>query len=107
MVFSKEQFVNFMDKLEEYVHKNNDIEEFLRKELELGMIYGPVEKCCDLIVLILQTAMNDENDWINYYIYELDFGKSYKKGSITDVDGTDIPLRNAEDLYKLLKGNDK
>ena len=55
---------------------------------------------------VLQIAMDDENkdSWIEYYMWELDFGKKWKKGYITIRD-KDVPLQNAGDLWNLLIEN--
>ena|SRR5208282_5826710 len=83
------------------------------------------EKCCDAfrillpndyvsgyyndilyktILDILKQGFSDNNkdSWIDYYIYDLDFGKKYKAGCITDKDGNDITLNNHNDLWNLL-----
>ena len=56
-----------------------------------------------MIFSVLQEVFKDEeNDWIGYYIYELDFGEKWHEGKVTDKDGIDIPLKNAESLYDIL-----
>ena len=45
----------------------------------------------------------DKDEWIDYFCFELDFGKKWKEGVITEKDGTDIILKTAEDLYNLLE----
>lgn len=55
-----------------------------------------------LVTDILMDTFNDENDWIGYFIYELDWGKSYKRGSIKDEKGKIIKLKTIKDLYNLL-----
>lgn len=45
-----------------------------------------------------------DSRWINdidYYMYELDFGKKWKPGCLT-IDNKDISLRNSEDLWNIL-----
>ena len=55
------------------------------------------------------TTNNDSDGcvWIEYFVFELDFGRDYVKGLIQDKDGNEIMLRNAEDLYDLLITNMK
>jgi hypothetical protein len=55
-----------------------------------------------LIVDILKDAFNDESDWIGYWIYELEFGKTYKQGCVKDRNNKPIPLKTINDLYNLL-----
>ena len=53
---------------------------------------------------ILKVAFNDNHrdSWIEYYIWELDFGKEYKEGSCTNADGSNIDISNAGKLYDFL-----
>lgn len=44
------------------------------------------------------TAMSD----IEYFVYELDFGKKYRDGMVTDGKGNYIRLATVVDLYNLL-----
>ena len=54
---------------------------------------------------ILKESMKDEYDWIGYFMYELDFGKKYRKGMVKESDGSIIDLSNAERLYEFLIKN--
>ena len=51
---------------------------------------------------ILKESMKDEYDWIDYFIYELDFGEKYRNGMVKEADGSIIDLSNAERLYEFL-----
>ena len=55
-----------------------------------------------LIAMLKQTTDDDEHiGWIDYYIYELDFGRSWKESSIT-IDNEPIRLQTIDDLWELL-----
>ena len=58
-------------------------------------------KTIALIVDLLAQLVNDEYDYISYYIWDLDFGKDYKENSVTK-DDISFPLSNAEELYDLI-----
>ena len=58
-------------------------------------------KTIALIVDLLAQLVNDEYDYIAYYIWDLDFGKDYKENSVTK-DDIPFPLSNAEELYDLI-----
>ena len=58
-------------------------------------IENQVEKC-------LKAHFKDKSDWISYWMWELDFGKKWKEGVLTDEYGKDIPLRTSDDLWNLL-----
>jgi len=40
--------------------------------------------------------------WIEYYCFELDFGKENYRLKVYDKDKNEIPLATAEDLYNIL-----
>ena len=49
--------------------------------------------------------MQDKNEWISYFVYELDFGKDYEYGSVTqEIDGQicNVDISTPEKLYNLL-----
>lgn len=104
MRLTKKEFSDFMNHLEENSRQNEEAVNALCKVFDSNFINTPSDRNESLIVSILQTIMQDDDDWISYYIYDLDFGKDYKDGMITNQDGSDCPLRNAEDLYDILVG---
>jgi len=55
------------------------------------------------LLLLLKEAMNDlgEDSWIEYFCFELDFGKNSELG-VSDKDGKNIPLSTAEELWDFL-----
>ncbi len=57
------------------------------------------------LVKLLQVGMNDEHkdSWIEYYLWELNFGAKYKPGMVTEKDGSIIDLSDAGKLYEYLK----
>ncbi len=58
------------------------------------------------LVHLLKLAFQDEEDsWIDYYIYELEFGRNYTDGCVKLADGTNVKLYNASDLYDFLLTN--
>lgn len=57
-----------------------------------------------LIYLLEHIFHDDENQWITYFLFDLDFGSKYKDGSVMMEDRM-VPLRTPEDLYDLLMNN--
>ena len=57
----------------------------------------------EALIAMLKQTMDDDNrhSWIDYYIYELDFGKSWKESSVT-IDNKPIKLKTVDDLWDLL-----
>lgn len=54
-----------------------------------------------LVVDALKFGMNDENDWVGYFLYEMQ-GEFNTEPIGTEKDGTDIYIRNMRDLYNLI-----
>jgi hypothetical protein len=52
---------------------------------------------------ILKKAMNDEgkDSWIEYYMWELDFGKNWEEFKVT-INGRSFKLETPDDLWDLL-----
>lgn len=55
----------------------------------------------NILIKILKTEFNDCCDWIEYYCWELDFGKENWRLKVYDKD-KEIHLSTPEDLYNLL-----
>ena len=54
------------------------------------------------LIRILEIEMNDKDGWVSYFCYELDFGKDYKDGSVTEKDKSIIDLSTASKLFDFL-----
>lgn len=52
-------------------------------------------------VSLLSNVMNDEYDWINYWLWEIDCGRRDDLGAF-EADGTPIPMKTIDDLYNIL-----
>lgn len=94
------QFKRFLNKI---VRSNERIERI--SEL-LGRAEALYEtSCMDEAIRMLEILCNDDSEMISYWAWELDFGRKWKPGCVTDSDGTDIKLETAEDLYHYLTHN--
>lgn len=58
------------------------------------------------VVELLEHIMGDKYEWISYWVWELDFGKEYRAGCVTDKNGQDIKLESVHDLYRFLSQED-
>ena len=56
-----------------------------------------------LVIKSMELAMNDQYNYISYWIYDLNCGKDSKKGKITDKDGKDIPMKTISHLYDIIE----
>ena len=101
-MIGKENFIKYINFIKKMNDSENRIHDVLSEEItdfRGGFLYCKYE---GMFVNLLREVMNDENDWIDYFLYDLDFGRTWKEGAITDVDGTDIALSTPEDLWNLL-----
>jgi len=55
----------------------------------------------DALIKAIETAMNDKDNYVSWWIYETDFGKKHTK--IYEKDVVLADLKTAEDLYDWLK----
>jgi hypothetical protein len=44
----------------------------------------------------------DDEEWVNYWVYDLNWGLNYKSGCVRNADGSDIKLETLRDLYDFL-----
>lgn len=99
---NKELFVYVINKMYELYQeqeKFNDVLKILDNDFGGCLIHN---KTISLLEEILKKLVNDKYDYIGYYLWELDFGKEYKDGVITEDDGSIIKLSNPEELYDLI-----
>lgn len=55
----------------------------------------------DSVVDLLEREFDDESEWISYWIWELDFGKEYRPGSVM-LNHRPVALATIQDLYNVL-----
>lgn len=65
-------------------------------------VYLEIPSQDGVIVDLLAKILDDKNEWISYWVYELDCGRRYVDGSVTDKDGGIIKLKTIEDLWNLI-----
>lgn len=56
----------------------------------------------NLAIKILSEAMEDKDDWIGYWMYEIDCGSKAKKDSAQNSNGKPIPIKTIDDLWNIL-----
>ena len=99
---TKEEFVEALNFIKEREEAQTKIGELYESEFE-DSIFWPYSRWQAWSVGLLGKVMRDtENDWISYWIYELDYGAKYKDGDVTEADGSIIKMATAEDLYNFL-----
>lgn len=84
------------------------IQEGLEKERKLYDldvdVTGLTAPYIEVLLEMLVREYNDEEaGWIDYFCWELDFGKNWLPGRVTDEFGRDIKLENLYDLWSFLE----
>ena len=108
----KESFVKILDSIDKYWElrdrKQEAIKQFYEDNVNEGFIdfmdngWTPeVEEMIDSIIDALKIEMNDKDEWIDYFIFELDFGRDWKPDSVTDK-GKSVDMSSAGALYDYL-----
>jgi len=105
-MLSKPKFIKFIKELQSIELDIEGVHKALQKlDPDFGGFY--LSRVNTLIVKLLQESVNDQEEWISYWIYELDYGKKWRKGTVTDKNKKDIKLQTAEDLYNYIVENNK
>ena len=101
---TKERFVYLL----EFIKKHHELENSLCQALESmspgnyvdAFIYSEYET---ELLKTIKEAMNvpEENDDIEYFMYDLEFGELYKPGSVLE-NGEAVDFSSAEALYEYL-----
>ena len=60
-----------------------------------------------IVVSLLKKIMNDKHNDIDYFIYELDYGRKYEHDYVKDANGNNIDFSTAESLYDYLVNENK
>lgn len=105
ILISKEKFTEHMERIRNYMDFDDKLNELLRNYRH--MFVDDIEIMLPTVFLVdtvnlLELVTADDAEWIAYFIFELDFGRSWKPGTVTAQDGTDIPLDTIDDLWNLL-----
>lgn len=102
-ILGRKLFCKTMGQIQEAYDYGDKLNEFFKENHVDGYLYEP--NCIEQALSLLGFIFDDKDQWIDYWVYELDFGRQYKEGTITDANGENIPLETVEELYELLVKN--
>ena len=105
-MLTKQEFVDIIDKLKEvndFVNETNDKARNLNDAIISDFFNASSLSISheNIVVKLLENMFNDE-DILSWWLYELDYGRKFKIGYITEPDGTEIDLTTPEKLYDYL-----
>ncbi len=102
---TKENFKKNLKRFLELREATEKLEDTMRKSILKddfnGGLYG-IGWWQDLALSLLEDATDDKFEYLVYWIYDLECGKKWKKGKITDENNKDIKLKTIDDLIKVL-----
>ena len=102
---TKEQFVEYVDCIKKTCDKDDMLSEAIEKACNDDCrVFGLYGTECSVMVDLLSLAMGLEvgtysGNMLEYFIYDLNFGKEYKEGCVAEKDGTPIDISTVEKLY--------
>ena len=105
-MISKQEFIEIIDKLREVNDFVDEVNSKARKlnEAIISDFFNAASLSIsheNLLVRLLENMFNDK-DIISWWLYELDYGRKFKNGYLTDENGIDIDVSTADKLYDYL-----
>lgn len=102
----KQEFVDILNWLREATELVDKVEELFRNSrdnLECDFCNGAGLQISHegIVVQLMERLMRDNVGNISYFIYELDYGKTYQEGCVSDPSGN-IDFSTPEKLYDYL-----
>lgn len=103
---TKHEFIDIINRLRESTELVDKVDEMFRKSrdnIECDFCNGAGLQISHegTVVNLLEKLMQDKDENISYFIYELDYGRDYQEGCISD-DKVNIDISTAEKLYDYL-----
>lgn len=103
---TKQEFVDILNRLREATELVDKVEELFRDsrenlECDFCNSAGLQISHEGIVVKLLEKLMQDTLGNVSYFIYELDYGREYQEGCISDKKGN-IDISTSEKLYDFL-----
>ena len=96
-MISKETFVDIMERLEALDSKMDAVDTAF-KQLSPDFCGFYITESFDIVTGLLEEIFHDKHGLLGYFMYELDFLRNYKDGSV-EVDGEPIDLSTWDKVY--------
>jgi len=105
-MITKDNFIKLIDAMREQREIDNKATDALQSIFEdvIGGFYNN-ETLFSAIELYLLKELNDEAEWLLYFIYDLEFGIAWAEDSCSEKDGTVIDISTTDKLYDFLIRN--
>lgn len=105
-----ERFVDIINRLQEAADLQEQVDRLVRnsrENIESDFCNAVALQISheSSVVFLLKRIMHDQYEYIDYFIYELDYGRKYEPGMITDENGQDIDIHTPKLLYDFISNN--
>lgn len=98
-MISKELFVESVKYVENFDQLMCNAEDVLGITIDFD---GPMYEGMDRVIELLHATMGDEDEWLEYFMYECDFGRSWEDGDV-EIGGEPIAgIHDAAALYDFM-----
>lgn len=102
---NKKEFTDTLKNIKSVIDDIGGVHNALRKlDPDFGGFY--LSRVETVLLDMLKKLTDDKYDWIGYYVYELEWGKKWKRGTITLKNKKDVPLKTMSDLYDIIQNKD-
>lgn len=103
---TKQEFVDIRNRLREATELVDKVEKLFRDsrdnlDCDFCNVAGLQISHEGIVVMLLEKLMQDTFGNVSYFIYELDYGREYQEGCISDKNGN-IDISTPEKLYDFL-----
>ena len=109
-ILSEQEFVDILNRLREASDLQEQVDKLFRnsrENIENDFCNAAALQISheSTVVFLLKKMLHDEYEYIDYFVYELDYGRKYEAGMITDENGQDIDIHTPELLYDFISNN--
>lgn len=107
-MITKQEFVNIINRLRNYNDLQNKIDELFENNIDnQEMDFMNAGSICigheTIVVKLLENMFNDRGNWISWWLYEQDYGRSVRIDDVFNEEiGKFVDLTTPEKLYDYL-----
>lgn len=99
-IVTKEVFCEIIGTLIEVDDYHKGLNAFFEKSKVHGFLFSPDASV--QTVQLLKAMFVDKDELIDKFCFEMDYGRSYKPGTVKNEDGTDLDFSSPDKLYDIL-----
>lgn len=101
--FTKELFIETMEAIKKQQNIDDRCTEAFQIILPTDFVSGYNNSfITHQLIKIVKLHLNDKSDMVDYFIHDLEWGKKYKRGMITEKNGSEIKIKTISDLWNYL-----